>query len=266
MSKRLCKAFGVLFLLLELLFLPLAAELMLKEHLSDLPTIEIVTMATNIGSIALCLLMSFSAMSEQDSYPLRTVLFQLIIFVCSAIPISDLIARTVDTAGRPDLNMLANTVYYMLAIGLAYLVLVYEFRLIGARNKPALIGARRLALVLTLLGELQTLLNIRFGYFFTITETGRYVSAPTYWVSYIVPVALIVIMIVTAAREMVPGKQQRAFFFFWLFALVTTILQVWRSDLSFQLTGYTLSLVVLYLNVQSELDTFSIKDSNQEEI
>lgn len=261
MNKRVSKAFGILFLLLELIVVPKAVDLMLNQHLADQPPVRIVALAMTFGSIALCILMSFSAMSEQDSYPLHSFLFELMVFLCCIAPMTDLITRALDTAGRPGLNMLVNTVFYLVGINIAYVIMLYEFLILGAERKPRLKKIRRIASILMLLDNLATLLNVRFGYFFTISESGMYQSAPTFWVSFIAPAVIILITAVTAAREMRPGRQRRAFLSFWVFAIFASLLQIWQEALTVQYTGYTLSLIVIYLNVQSELDTSIISAS-----
>ena len=63
MNKHLSKFFGILFLLLELIIVPEAVELMLSQNLSELPSIRIVALAMTFGSIALCILMSYSPLT-----------------------------------------------------------------------------------------------------------------------------------------------------------------------------------------------------------
>lgn len=265
MNKRVSKAFGVLFLLLELIVVPKAIDLLLNQHLSYLPPVQIVTLTMTFGSIALCILMTFSAMSEQDSYPMHTFLFELMVFLCCVAPMTDLITNALDTMGKPGLNMLVNTVFYLMGINIAYVIMLYEFLIVGADRKPALKRIRRLASILMLLDNLATLLNIRFGYFFTITESGMYQSAPTFWVAFLAPALIIAVIVFTAAREMRPGRQRRSFLFFWVFAILASVLQSWQANLSVQYTGYTLSLIVIYLNVQSELDTSCVIVSDRED-
>ena len=255
MNKHLSKFFGILCLLLELIIVPEAVELMLSQNLSELPSIRIVALAMTFGSIALCILMSYSAISEQDDYPLQTFLFELMVFLCCIAPMTELITEALDTAGRPALNMLVNTIYYLIGINIAYVIMLYEFRIIGAKRNPALPKVRRAASFLMLLDNIATLLNIRFGYFFTISETGMYESAPTFWLAFIVPMLIIALTVLTAYREMKPGRQQRTFLCYWIFAILASFLQIRNDALSVQYTGYTLSIIVIYINVQSELDT-----------
>ena len=256
MNQRVSKSFGILFLLLELFIVPKALDLMLNQHLSNLPPMRIVSLSMTFGSIALCILMSFSSMSEHDSYPLHTFLFELMVFLCCLTPLTDLISTALDSAGRPKLNMLVNTAFYLICINLTYVIMLYEFLIIGTENKPALKRVKKWALVLILLDSLATLLNIRFGYFFTITPNGMYQSAPTLWLSFLAPAAIVAVTAITAAREMSPGRQRRAFLSFWIFAVVSYCLHFLLDTVSVQYTGYTLSLVVIYMNVQSELDIF----------
>lgn len=265
MSKRVSKAFGVLFLLMELAVVPKAIDLMLNQHLSDMSPLRIVALSMTFGSIALCILMSYSSMSEHDGYPLNTFLFELMVFLCCIAPMTDLSTNVLDLAGRPGLNMLVNTVYYLVGINLAYAILRYEYLIIGADERPKLRKIRKLASCLMVLDNLATLLNIRFGYFFIINESGAYQSAPTFWLSYIAPALIVAATAVTAAKEMRPGRQKKAFLFFWLFALLATALQILVDGLTVQYTGYTLSLIVLYLNIQSELDTSCVKISVRED-
>ena len=49
-------------------------------------------------------------------------------------------------------------------------------------------------------------------------------------------------------------RQRQTFLFFWLFTLLTTLIQNWQKTLSLQYAGYTLSVIVIYMNIQSELD------------
>lgn len=262
MSKRVSKAFGILFLLLELAVVPQAIELMLHQHFSDLSPLSIITLSMTFGSIALCILMSYSSMSEHDSYPLHTFLFELMVFLCALAPMTDLITKALDSSGMPRLNMLVNTVFYLIGISVAYVIMLYEFLIIGTDKKPILKKIKRWASILVILDVLATLLNVRFGYFFIINESGMYRSAPTYWTAYIAPALVIAAIAVTAARELPPGRQQRAFLTFWVFATVSSLLQGFHEELSVQYTGYTLSLIVIYLNIQSELDMSCLKSSD----
>lgn len=255
MNKRLSKVFGILFLLLELIIVPEAIDLLLSQNLSDLPPLRIIALAMTFGSIALCILMSYSAMSEQDDYPLRTFLFELMVFLCCIAPMTELITKALDTAGKPALNMLVNTVYYLIGINIAYVIMLYDFRIIGMNRRPVLKKIRRVASLFMLLDNLATLINIRFGFFFIITDEGVYQSAPTFWLAFIVPVLIIALTVITAWQEMKPGRQQRAFLYYWVFAIVASLMEIGNSDLSVQYTGYTLSIIVIYINVQSELDT-----------
>lgn len=265
MNKRLSKAFGILFLLLELAAVPKAIDLMLDQHLSYLPPVQIVILSMTFGSIALCILMAFSAMSEAEDYPLHTFLFELMVFLCCIAPITDLATRVLDRAGRPGLNMLFNTAFYLVGINMAYIIMRYELLIIGTERKPLLRKIERAAAALVIADDLATLLNIRFGYFFTITESGSYRYAPTYWLAYIAPVLIIAATVIVAAREMRPGRQKRAFLFFWVFGILTSLLQAWREELTLQYTGYALTMLVIYINVQSELDATGIAEPAREE-
>ncbi len=255
MNKRLSKAFGILFLLIELLLVPKALELMLEQPLFIMRPLEIITLAMTFGSIALCIVMSFSSMSENDSYPLHTFLFELMVFLCALAPMTDFFTKALDHSGRPGLNMLVNTVYYLIGVSIAYTVLRYEYLITCAARKPLWKKLLALAGALTALDALATLLNIRFGFFFTIGADGMYQSAPCFWLAYLVPALLIVLIAWVAASEMRPGRQRRAFQFFWVFAFLSSLLQFIWTDFSIQYTGYTLSLIVICINVQSELDS-----------
>lgn len=255
MNKHVSKAFGAFFLLLELALVPIAIDMMLDQPFSSLSRLQIVVMSMTFGSIALCILMSFSSLSENSSYPLPAFLFELMVFLCCLAPITELVTRVLNTSERPALNMAVNTVFYLIGLFIAYILLRYEFLIIGIGEKPTLKKLRNIATLLMILDTLATLLNIKFGYFFTITESGIYHSAPTFWLAYAAPVLILATTFVTAIREMRPSRQQRAFLFFWAFALLSSMIQFFRSELSVQYTGYTLSLIVIYLNIQSELDT-----------
>lgn len=255
MNKRLSKTFGILFLLSELALVPLALKLMLDQPLSSLSPLRIVAIAMTFGSIALCIVMSFSSLSDNNSYPLHTFLFELIVFLCALTPLTEFLTVMLNTAGKPEVNMAVNTLYYLTGISLAYVIHLYEYLVINAKEKPHLKLFRILAAFLTVAGIAATLLNIRLGYFFTISQNGAYQSAPTFWLSYIAPFLLVVLIFITALREMQPGRQRRAFLFFWVFALISALIQGIRSDLSVQYTGYIMAVLVIYLNVQSELDT-----------
>ena len=262
MSKQVSKTFGILFLLLELAVIPKAIELMLHQHFSDLSPLSIITLSMTFGSIALCILMSYSSMSEHDSYPLHTFLFELMVFMCCLVPMTDLITKMLDSSEMPRLNMLVNTVFYLIGISIAYVIMLYEFLIIGTDKNPILKKIRKWVSILMILDVLATILNVRFGYFFIINENGMYQSSPTFWIAYIVPALIIAATAVTAARKMRPGRQQRAFLTFWVFAMAASLLQSLHEELSVQYTGYTLSLIVIYMNIQSELDMFCLKSSD----
>ena len=264
MNKHVSRFFGILFLLLELAVVPKAIDLMLDQPLASLPPVRIIALAMTFGSIALCILMSFSSMSENDDYPLHTFLFELMVFMCCIAPMTDLITKALDTAGKPALNMLVNTVYYLVGINVAYVIMLYEYLIIGADDKPLLKKVRRLASILMILDNLATLLNIRFGYFFTISKDGAYQSAPTFWIAYIAPALIIAVTVITAAREIKPGRIRRAFLTFWIYAILASLLQAWQEALTVQYTGYTLSLIVIYMNIQSEPDMAYIHSSSKE--
>lgn len=266
MNKRLSRAFGILFLLLELAVVPKAIELMLNQHLSYLSPMRIIALSMTFGSIALCILMSCSAMSEQKSYPVHTFLFELAVFLCCIAPMTDLITRALDGTGRPVLNMAVNTIFYLVGINIAYVIMLYECLIVGAKDKPKLKKVRRAASILMLLDNLATLLNVRFGYFFTINERGMYESTPTFYLAYLAPALIIAATAVIAAREMRPGKKRNAFLFYWVFAILASALQAWKPELTVQYTGYTLSLIVIYVNIQSELDTSYANDPDQEDV
>lgn len=265
MNKRVTGAFGVFFLLLELAIVPKSVELMMNRHLSALSPEQIFSTAMTLGSIALCILMTYSALSDKDSYPLHTFLFELTVLLCCAAPFTELITEALNTTGWPAMNMLANTVFYMVGINMTYVIMMYEYLIIGERNKPVLKKTRYLATVLMLLDNLATLLNIPYGFFFVITENGMFQASPTYWTAYLAPGIIILLTVITAFREMRPCRQQKAFIFFWIFGILTSIIQMWRPSLSFQQAGYTLSLLVLYINIQSELDVPCTILKNQEE-
>lgn len=265
MNKRVSRTFAILFLLLELAAVPKAIDLMLDRHLSYLPPEQIVILSMTFGSIALCILMAFSAMSETENYPLHTFLFELMVFLYCIAPITDLATRVLDRAGKPGLNMLFNTASYLVSINTTYIIMLYEFLIIGAEQKPLLRKIKRAATALMISDVLATLLNIRFGFFFTIAESGEYCHAPTYWLAYIAPMLIVAATVIVAAREMRPGRQKRAFLFFWVFGMLTSLLQMWREDLTLQYTGYALTMLVIYLNVQSELDETGIEPTQEED-
>lgn len=254
MNKHVSKAFGIFFLILELAVVPEALRLMLDQRLSKMSPLEIIVLTLTFGSIALCILMSFSSLSEHGSYPAHTFLFELMVFICCIAPVTDLATKVLDSAGKPAWNLAVNTVFYLDGISLAYVILRYEFLIIEAGRKRILKRAQQAASLLTILDVLAVFLNIRYGFFFTITESGAYHSASTFWTSYIAPSIILIIMFVTAAREIRPGRQRQTFLFFWLFTLLTTLIQNWQKTLSLQYAGYTLSVIVIYMNIQSELD------------
>lgn len=264
MNRRLSKTLGTIFLLLELAIVPKALELMLDQHFSELPPLRIVALAMTFGSIALCILLSFSALSDNDSYPRHSFLFELMVFVCCIAPMTDLVTKALEAAEKPGWNMAVNSAFYLAGSLIAYLILRYELLIVGEEKSPALKKRRRIASALMLLHTAAVLLNVPFGFFFTITESGAYRSAPTFGLAFAVPAALILLTVFTAAKEMPRGRQQRAFFFFWIFAILSSLLQVWQEELSVQYTGYTLTLIVIYLNIQSELDA-SLADAPDEE-
>ena len=260
MNKRVSKAFGILFLLLEIAAVPKAIQLMLEQPFAYLSPVNVITLSMTFGSLALCILMSFSSISENDSYPRHTFLFELMVFLCFLAPLTEFFTGYLDTAGMPKLNMLVNTVYYLLGINIGYVILLYELLIIDANKKPWLKKVKLLASLVVLIDCIATLLNVRFGYFFTLTAEGAYQSTPTFWLAYLAPMILIMTIALVAAREMQRGRQQHAFLFFWIFAIVTSALQglIWH-DLTIQYTGYVLSVLVIHLNVQSELDTSCAK-------
>ena len=262
MNKSVSKTFGILFLLLEIAVVPKAIELMLHQKLSAMSPIGIIVLAMTFGSIALCILMSYSSMSEHDNYPLPTFLFELMVFLCCAAPMTDLITRTLDASGKSGLNMLVNTVYYLVGISIAYLIMLYEFLIIGADKDPKLKKRKRIMSALYILYILAAALNVRFGYFFTIGEDGTYHSAPTFWIAYLVPVLIIAVTVYTAAKEISPGRERRTFMLYWIFAISASAFQGWQSDMSLQYAGYTFTLVAIYMNIQSELDTFFTDAAN----
>lgn len=266
MSKRVSKAFGILFLLLELAIVPKAIDLMLNQHITELTPLKIVVISMTFGSIALCILMSYSSMSENDMYPHQTFLFDLMVFMCCIAPMTDLFTRALEEAGKPGLNMLVNTVFYLIGINIAYVLFKYEILFVGIEDNPLLQKLKRIALVLMIVDNLVTLLNVKFGYFFTITESGKYQSAPTFWLSYIAPMAIVAMTVIISKREMPAGRQQRAFLLFWIFAALSSVLQIWQETLAIQYTGYVLSLIVIYMNIQSELDTPCVKPTESESI
>ena len=265
MSKRVSRVFCILFLLLELAIVPKSVELMLGQHLSYLAPVQIVILSMTFGSIALCILMAFSAMSEQRSYPMHTFLFELMVFLCCVAPVTDLFTRMLDSAGRPGMSMLVNTAFYLVGVNMAYAIMLYELLIVGTDGKPVLKKLWKWATALMVLDNAATLLNVRYGFFFTITENGGYRSAPTFWLSYIAPLLIVAVTVIVAAREMRPGRQKRAFLFFWVFAIVTMVLQIWREDLTLQYTGYALTMLVIYVNVQNELDTAGNNPQREEE-
>ena len=258
MNKRLSRAFGIFFLLVELSIVPKAIELMLNQHFSELSPVRIIALSMTFGSIALCILMSFSSLSEHESYPLHTFFFELMTFMCCLAPMTDLVSRALDSSNMPRLNMLVNTVFYLIGINVTYVIMQYEFLVIGNAEKPLYKAIKKAAGILVLADNLATLLNMKLGYFFTVNESGTYQSAPTFWISYIPPAAVVAATAFIAARELKPGRQRRAFLSFWIFALLSCVLQVWHEELSVQYTGYTLSIIVIYLNIQSELDDFCL--------
>lgn len=264
MNKKISKIFGIIFLVAELLLVPKAIELMLNRHLSALSPEQIIVMSMTFGSVFLCIIMSFCSLSEIDDHPTHTFLFELMVFLCCVAPMTELFTRALNAANMPVLNMAVNTVYYLIGINIAYVIMLYEFLIIGTDGKPVLKKIRTAASILMIIDSAATLLNIRFGYFFTITADGSYKSAPTYWLAYIPPVIIIVIIFVTALKEMRPSKQRTTFLFFWVFAIAASVLQMWQNDLTLQYTGYTLSVMALYMNVQIELNALDTKHSASE--
>lgn len=264
MNKRVSKAFGILFLLLELAVIPKAVSLLISQPLSELSLGRIIALAMTFSSIILCLLMSFSSLSENAAYPRHTFLFELAVFMCCMAPMTELFTEALDNIGRSGLNMLVNTVFYLIGINIAYVLMRYEFLIIGKQDTPVMKKIRFFADMLMIIDNLATLLNIRFGYFFSINESGMYQSAPTYWLAFLGPAIIVAIIAVAAAKEMKPGRQRRAFQLFWIFTIVASLIQIRNSELSVQYTGYTLSLIVIYMNIQSELDTFCTDAERQE--
>lgn len=255
MYKRFIAVLGVVFLLLELAIVPFAAKLMFNDHFSELSPVEIIVLSMSFGSVFLCIVMSFSSLSERKNYPIHTFLFELMVFLCFLAPITELTTRELDSVNMPKLNMICNTLFYLIGINIAYVIMRYEFLLIDTDKKPSLKKVRMIASAAMLIDNIATLLNIPFGFFFTITPEGVYQSAPTYWLAYIPPILIIALIVIIAVKELPAGKQRMTFMLFWVFAISASALQMWHSELSLQYTGYTLSIVMIYLNIQCELDS-----------
>lgn len=264
MNKHVSKTFGIIFLLLEIAVIPKAIELMLGQKFSAMSPVGIIVLSMTFSSIGLCILMSFSSMSEHDSYPLPTFLFELMVFLCCTAPVTDLASRTLDSSGKVGFNMLVNTIYYLVGISIAYLIMRYEFLIIGADNDPRLKNRKRIMSVLFILYIPVVILNVRFGYFFTIGQDGTYHSAPTFWIAYLVPLVIIAATVYTAAKEMSPGRERNTFMFYWVFAIGASLLQWLQSEFALQYTGYTFTMVAIYVNIQSELDTILMRSSEGE--
>ena len=254
MTKKVSKTFGILFLILELAMIPRGIAFMLNRHLSNMNPLSTVTTTMTFGSIALCILMSYASMSEHEDYPRQTFCFELMLFLCSIAPMTDLITIALDGQGQPGLMMFVNTVFYLIGAFIAYVLLRYEMIIIGIDGRPEYVKLKRIALILVILYVAATILNASFGYFFTISENGSYVSSDTFWLSYIIPFTIVAITAVMANREMRPGKQRKAFLYFWLFAAGASLIQIWQPEVAIQYTGYALSMAVIYINIQNELD------------
>ncbi len=255
MNKRTSKALGILFLLIELAIVPKAIDLMLDLHLSELSPLRMVSLSMTFGSIALCVLMLFSSLSDHECYPRQTILFELMVFLCGLLSLTEFFTNSLNLHDRPRANLLINTSFYMMALFTAGLILAYELEIIEAKKKPRLRKIKYVAVILVAVDFIATLLNMRLGFIFTINEEGAYESTPTFWLAYIIPALLVMITVIVASKEMEKGRARTAFKYFWVFALISSVILFCNSSIAVEYTGYTLSLVVLYVNVQSELDT-----------
>ena len=261
MNKRTSKTIGILFLLIELAIVPKAIDLMLDLHLSELSPIRMVSLSMTFGAIALCILMLFSSLSDHDHYPRQTVLFELMVFLCGLLSLTEFFTNSLDLQDRPRANMLINTSFYMMALFASGIILAYEFVIIEAKKKPKLRKIKYLALILIAVDFVAILLNMRLGFIFTINEQGAYQSAPTFWLAYIIPAMLVAMTVWVASKEMEKSRARTAFKYFWVFALISSVILICDKFIAVEYTGYTLSLVVLYVNVQSELDTVCFKNT-----
>lgn len=113
---------------------------------------------------------------------------------------------------------------------------------------------RRLALALGLLHMAGTILSVWNGMFFTITPENIYRRGDWFWLSQALPFSIyaVDIVIFAAYRKSLPRRDFRILSSYIVFPLAAEAVQMFHYGVALLNTGVSLSLLIVFINIQSE--------------
>lgn len=258
MAMKCSKILTSTYFLLELALIPFSIFFMLNQHLSGQNIYHITSMAMTLGSIILCILMTYACMTERIRHIRLHNQFTTMVFLCGFNLWIDLISQALDISGMPGTNMLISVIYYMIGVDITYVFMMYELTILNQLHNPRYKTAIWIMRLITIIGNVLIIADFWQPIFFYIDEFGRYSRTSTFWLSYITPFALIIFTVYVALRENKIGIHKGTMTLFWAIPLITTMVQMFIKDMSVQYSGYTVSLMLIYYFIHSELDTIKV--------
>lgn len=159
------------------------------------------------------------------------------------------------TDGKPEFRILciaANTVFYCVTPLVVYLFWRYVLTFLNIEKEKSykFDVAFRIGLCISILSRL---LNIFFGFLFTVDESGTYHRSPTFTVAYIYSFAVTVVtlILVIVARKRFKRYQIIALFIYTFIPVAVAVLSIFVYGISLLCPVYMTTLLLIYciLNV-----------------
>ncbi len=213
----------------------------------DLPTTTVVNSSADIFAMVLgyvlfvCCVLDMSKNEENLNY------FLFLLFTCFNMTFLDEVAWLIDGDKSLEIwNLIVNTIYYMCAPTLAYLFWKYVITYLNLDYEKLNLWDRGL-FIGYLAAVAIRLINIPFGFYFSIRDDGKYTRGSLYILSNLYPY---VIMILTLALIYVFRKRFKKYqiitlYMYALIPLIVGIVTIFTFGLS--LSGPIIMMVFLLM-------------------
>lgn len=218
-----------------------------------LPIVSIVNISADICSMALGYVLFICSVVDRSKNEENLNYYLLLLFTCFCGSFLDEVCWLVDgDVNRIQINTIANTLYYMCAPVLAFLFWRYVVTYLGLEHKNlkkiniCLAGGLLLAVVIRLV-------NLYYGFYYSISADGTYSRGPWYLLSniYAYITMILTLILVFLARKRFKKYQVITLFLYAFFPLAIGILTIFTYGLSLSSPVIMLVLLLMYcvLNV-----------------
>lgn len=175
-----------------------------------------------------------------------------IIFLLTTLFLVDLISSCIEGNARFVTGiMIVNTLGFIFEDILGYTYWTYireELKLSGRRARVA----DKIALTAICVNILLDLINVKFGIFFTVSETGEYISSPLEFLADIAIIAIFILVIIAIIHtKNIKINKKLILMSFEIFPFIGYIAEDLMEEYTWIYLAYLLSVLLIYIRIFS---------------